>query len=87
MVGPRDPDDEIGVSWDYVQEFRSASPGGWLTRQTLGAPIGSRPMIRAQTASGLPQRRAGGWPGRAARPGRAAARPTRNGCGPPGWRC
>ncbi len=55
-VGPRDPDDEIGVSWDYVQEFRSASPGGWLTRHPLGAPIGSRPMIRAQAGSGLPQR-------------------------------
>jgi hypothetical protein len=78
-VGPRDPDDETGVSWDYVQEFRSASPGGWLTRHPLGAPIGSRPMIRAQAVSGLPQRGAGGWPGTGGQAGAAgqAADPER----------
>jgi hypothetical protein len=68
-VGPRDPDDETGVSWDYVQEFRSAPSGGWLTRHPLGAPIGSRPMIRAQMAGRLPPRAGGGWPGTAAQAG------------------
>jgi hypothetical protein len=63
MAGPRDPDDEIGVSWDYVQEFRSAAPGSWMTRQALGAPVGSRPMIQARMASGLPYRGPGGWSG------------------------
>ena len=79
MAGPRDPDDEIGVSWDYVQEFRSATPGSWMTRQGLGAPVGSRPMIRAQAVSGLPQRGAGGWPSAAGQAGAAgqAADPER----------
>jgi hypothetical protein len=69
MAGPRGPDDKIGVSWDYVQEFRTAPPGGWLTRQALGGPVGSRPMIRARRPSGLPHRGTGGWSGLGSPPG------------------
>jgi len=68
-VGPRDPDDEIEVSWDYVGQVRSAPLGGWLTRP---APAGSRPMIRARATSGLPRRGPGGWPGTAGQAGSAS---------------
>jgi hypothetical protein len=45
MVGPRDPDDEVEVSWDYVQEFRSGQARGWVGRLLPGGPVGSRPMM------------------------------------------
>jgi hypothetical protein len=67
-IGPRDPDDEIEVSWDYVRQFRSAPLGGWLAGQ---ASAGSRPLIRAQATSGLPRRGAGGGPGTAGQAGSA----------------
>lgn len=56
MVGPRDPDDEIEVSWDYVQEFRSGSAGGWSGRLLPGGPIGSRPMMLRGRAPHAPPR-------------------------------
>ena len=70
-IGPRDPDDEIRVSWDHVRQVRTERRGGWLTGPVPGAPIGSRPMIRAQAASGLPRRGAGGWPSTASQGGSA----------------
>ena len=89
-VGPRDPDDEIGVSWDYVQEFRSASPGGWLTWHPLGAPIGKPaddPGPDGKRAAAARRRRVAGC-GRPGRGGRAVdRRRIRNACRPPGWRC
>jgi hypothetical protein len=63
MAGPRDPDDEIDVSWDYVQEFRTAPPAGWMIGPGRGGRVGSRPMIRAGVPSGFPRRVAGGWAG------------------------
>jgi hypothetical protein len=69
MAGPRDPDDEVAVSWDYVQEFRSARVGGWVSRQALGGPFGSRPMIRAQRVAGGGLPGGGGWPGQGGQAG------------------
>ena len=69
MTGPRDPDDETEVSWDHVAAFRSGRAPSWVTRQALGGPVGSRPMIRAQGASGLPHRGPGWRPGTGGRPG------------------
>jgi hypothetical protein len=66
MTGPRDPDDEVEVRWDYVQQFRAAPLGGWVSRQALGGPIGSRPMIQAQGTSKFAPGGAGG-PARASR--------------------
>ena len=59
-VGPRAPDDDVGVSWDDVQEFRENRLGSRYARRTGGRLAGrggawaagagrpmSRPMIRA----------------------------------------
>jgi hypothetical protein len=45
MTGPRDPGDEIDISWDDVQEFRSGPGAGWVGRLLPGGPVGSRPMM------------------------------------------
>ncbi|HEX3750582.1 MAG TPA: hypothetical protein VHW06_08465 [Streptosporangiaceae bacterium] len=62
MVGPRDPGDEIEVSWDHVQEFSSGQAGSWVGRMLPGGPIGGRPMMRG---AGAPPRArplgGGGW--------------------------
>jgi len=69
MVGPRDPGDEIDVSWDYVQEFRSGTAGGWVGRLLPGGPVGSRPMMSGPAAPRVRLR--GGPGGRAGAAGRA----------------
>jgi hypothetical protein len=58
-VGPRAPDDDVGVSWEDVQEFRESRlgfgmprrlPGGRMSgtgSALAGGRVGSRPMIRA----------------------------------------
>jgi hypothetical protein len=59
-VGPRGPEDDVGVSWDEVREFRDQRLGGSFTRRlpgggyvSSGGPLrkaprpGSRPMIPA----------------------------------------
>jgi hypothetical protein len=55
-VGPRGPDDDVGVGWDEVREFRDqrlgskfARPlpgGGYVASSGPSRRVGSRPMIR-----------------------------------------
>jgi hypothetical protein len=64
-VGPRGPDDDVGVGWDEVREFREQRLGGSFTRRlpgggyvSSGGPLrgaprpGSRPMIPAGGGGG-----------------------------------
>jgi hypothetical protein len=61
MVGPRDPDDQIDVSWDYVQEFQSGQAGSWVGRLLPGGPVGGRPMMPGAGAPPRARRVSGGW--------------------------
>jgi hypothetical protein len=64
-VGPRAPDDHVGVSWDDVRDFREDRLGGRYPRRLpggrmsgsagpalAGGRVGSRPMIRAGRLAG-----------------------------------
>ena len=65
-VGPRAPDDDVGVSWDDVRDFRENRLGGRYTRRRgggrvvgsagpalAGGRVGSRPMIPAGGLVGI----------------------------------
>jgi hypothetical protein len=72
MVGPRDPDDQIDVSWEYVREFQSGQAGSWVGRLLPGGSIGSRPMMPGAGSGVGPVRQ------------RAVAGPRAGGGRPPG---
>ena len=81
MIGPRGPADDIRVSWDDVQSFRSSRPTGWVARQPFGGTVtGSAGPLRMGRPSSQPMRRPAPVP--AAMP--APIRPGRSGIFPAG---
>jgi len=58
MIGPRSPADDIQVTWEDVQEFRSSRPTGWVARPPFGGSVtGSAGPLRMRRPSSQPMRR------------------------------
>jgi hypothetical protein len=59
MIGPRGPADDIRVTWDDVQAFRSSRPTGWVARHPFGGSVtGSAGPLRMGRPSSQPMRQA-----------------------------